>query len=345
MSQKKSKTAPIGITMGCPAGIGPEIIIKYFNNISHKSNMLPVVIGDIGVLQETARQLKVSVAVSSWSPGSKPSPDAINVYPESELDIASLIPGRPSPETAAAMASYIETGITLCRDGLLAGIVTCPISKQALHEAGYRFPGHTEMLAERTGASQTAMMMSGSSLRIVLVTIHCALQRVTQLLSSEKLFDILQLTDHSLKYDFGIDSPRIAVAGLNPHSGEEGLFGSEEANIIVPAIKKAREQQIDATGPFPPDTVFYKAVRGTFDVVVCMYHDQGLIPFKLLHFSDGVNITLGLPIVRTSVDHGTAYDIAGKGLADFSSLTAAVDAALFIAENRKTAVAKNQIHS
>ena len=233
------------------------------------------------------------------------------------------------------MAAYIETAVKLCRNGLIDGMVTCPISKSSLQKSGYNYPGHTEMLADLTGETDFTMMMAGEKLRITLVTIHCSLRDAAATLNLQSVYDRILLTYSSLIKDFNIASPRIALAGLNPHAGEDGLFGSEERDSIFPAAEKAKKVGINVSGPLPPDTVFLKAIAGEYDAVVCMYHDQGLIPFKLLHFSDGVNVTIGLSIVRTSVDHGTAYDIAGTGTADSRSLAAAVKLAYEIAANRK----------
>ena len=192
------------------------------------------------------------------------------------------------------------------------------------------------MLASLTKASSFAMMMAGSKLRVTLVTIHCPLREVAHRLTIQAVYSMIRITHQALTIDFAIRSPQIAVAGLNPHGGENRLFGSEEQQVIGPAIEQAQKEHIDVSGPYPPDTLFFKAASGAFDAVVCMYHDQGLIPFKLLHFEDGVNVTLGLPIVRTSVDHGTAYDIAGKGLASHRSLDEAIKLAAFISRNRTT---------
>jgi len=212
--------------------------------------------------------------------------------------------------------------------------VTCPIAKTTLQAAGYSFPGHTEMLASLCGATDYAMMMAGEKLRITLVTIHTALADVPELITEASVIRLIRITGRALRGDFGMQNPRMAVAGLNPHAGENGLFGEEESRAIKPAIDAMSAEGWRVSGPFPPDTVFVKAAAGEFDAVVCMYHDQGLIPFKLLHFEDGVNVTLGLPIVRTSVDHGTAYDIAGRGLASPASLAAAYGMAARIAGNR-----------
>jgi 4-hydroxythreonine-4-phosphate dehydrogenase len=325
----------IAITMGCPVGIGPEIILKYFKNRKKLASSYPVVIGDIGVLQHTAHQLGIDVSCSAWKPNDAYPAETIPVYSVSELDLQNIQWGRPTRQTGQAMAAFIETAVKLCTQGEFDGIATCPISKLALQQSGYDYPGHTEMLANLTGARNFTMMMAGEKLRITLVTIHCSLRHSIEQLSVQAIFNRIRLTHSSLLKDFAIKNPRIAVAGLNPHAGEAGLFGLEEHVSITPAIEKARSEGLNVTGPLPPDTVFLKAVQGAYDAVVCMYHDQGLIPFKLIHFSDGVNVTIGLPIIRTSVDHGTAYDIAGKGVADFTSLAAATELAGKIASNRK----------
>lgn len=324
--------------MGCPVGIGPEIILRLFalNDRADQGNF-PVIIGDRSVLAWCAGHLGLAAPLLSWQVGDEVVPGAINVLEPEEnalADSTSLCWGRPNLATGKAMASYIQTSVQLIRGGDLAGMVTCPITKSALNMAGFQYPGHTEMLAELSGSADYAMMMAGASLRVVLVTIHTALSSVVDRLTTKAIYDLIDLTARSLKNDFAIDDPKIAVAGLNPHAGEDGLFGDEETQLIAPAIERACAGGWQVSGPYPPDTVFVKAAAGAYDAVVCMYHDQGLIPFKLLHFADGVNITLGLPIVRTSVDHGTAYDIAGKGLADPASLGEAVKMAEAIVANR-----------
>jgi 4-hydroxythreonine-4-phosphate dehydrogenase len=223
------------------------------------------------------------------------------------------------------MEAYITTAVDLAVSGKIAAMVTAPINKEALKMGGSRYTGHTELIAERVGCERYAMMLAGDRLRVVLVTIHMALTKVPAALTPEKIQTVLEITAESLRSRFGIPVPSIAVAGLNPHAGEGGLFGDEEERLIAPAVAKARQTTgATITGPLPPDTVFVAAAAGRYDAVVCMYHDQGLIPLKLLHFEDGVNTTLGLPIIRTSVDHGTAYDIAGTGRAGCASLEAAV---------------------
>jgi 4-hydroxythreonine-4-phosphate dehydrogenase len=233
------------------------------------------------------------------------------------------------------MVDYILRAVEAAEAGTVDAVVTAPINKRAMAMAGVDFPGHTELIAQRTGTPRVGMMLAGKTLRVVLVTIHVPIYKVPSLLTPRRIYDTILLTDRSLKERFGIPRPKLAVAALNPHAGEEGMFGDEEGQIITPALEMAGEYGIQVSGPHPPDTVFYQAAHGRFDAVICMYHDQGLIPFKLLHFEDGVNTTLGLPIIRTSVDHGTAYDIAGTGQADPGSLKAAIFMAAEQARNMK----------
>ena len=323
---------PAAITMGCPVGVGPEIILRLFAELTDKA-CLPVVLGDLGVLQRTAALLGSNVHPVAWRTGEEVRPGTVPVLELSHLNADKLHWGQPSKETGIAMAEYIIRAAQGALAGEFSAVVTCPIAKKALREAGIDYPGHTEMLAELTNASRFRMMLAGNRLRVVLVTIHEPLAKVSRMLSMESILDCIRMTAESLRRDFGFRKPRIAVAGFNPHSGEQGMFGREEIDIIEPALRQYQGEAV-VSGPWPPDTIFYKAANGSFDAVVCMYHDQGLIPFKLLHFQDGVNVTLGLPIVRTSVDHGTAYDIAGQGIADASSLRAAWLMAMDIAENR-----------
>jgi 4-hydroxythreonine-4-phosphate dehydrogenase len=232
------------------------------------------------------------------------------------------------------MVSYILKAIDMALKKEVAGMVTGPISKTALRLAGYSYPGHTEMLAERTGATEVAMMLAGGNFRVVLATIHVALAEVPERLTLNGLIRLFRLTCHALKYDFGISRPQLGVAALNPHASEGGLFGDEEMETIIPAVLEARGQGLPVSGPFPADTLFWRHAQGEFDAICAMYHDQGLIPLKLLHFMDAVNVTLGLPIIRTSVDHGTAYDLAGTGQAHPGSLKAAIFMAAEMAGRR-----------
>jgi len=321
---------PLGVTMGCPVGVGPELLLRLFN----RPQADLVVVGDPTVLTRCADHLGDAVTVVDWQPDQDIVAGTIPVYCPPGAGCRFSEWGQPNSVTGKAMGRWIEETVALVQSGVFSGMVTCPITKTALQSGGYNFPGHTEMLAELCQTKEYGMMMAGSSLRVTLVTIHTPLSAVAPALTIDTVFAMITRTHQALAVDFGFNSPRLAVAGLNPHAGEGGMFGDEESLVIEPAVRLAREAGMDVTGPFPPDTVFNKAVRGDFDGVVCMYHDQGLIPFKLLHFSDGVNVTFGLPIVRTSVDHGTAYDIAGQGIADPASLLAACDLARTIVINR-----------
>lgn len=321
-----NKRPVIGITMGDPVGIGPEIILSALQDPSIYNICKPLVIGDAtwlsGAAKLTSCPLRItavqSPATCSYGHGN------VNVLDISSLDPRHTFWAQPTVETGKAMVGYILTAIDMALQETISAVVTCPINKQAMHMAGYHYNGHTELLAEKTGSREYAMMLAGDKLRVVLVTIHVPLHQVPELITPQAILKTIRITRRSLTQRFGISSPRIAVAALNPHAGEGGMFGNEEHDRIVPAIRQARKEGVDITGPHPPDTVFYYALNGRYDVVVCMYHDQGLIPFKLIHFTDGVNTTLGLPIIRTSVDHGTAYDIAGKGEADPGSLISAI---------------------
>jgi 4-hydroxythreonine-4-phosphate dehydrogenase len=316
----------IGITMGDPAGIGPEIILLSLCKADIYKVCRPFVIGDLKVLTAAKQCVQSHLHIKALKDPDKGiyKLGTIEVLNLSEIVPEPLFWGHPTVETGSAMVNYIESASDLAAQGRIAAMVTCPINKRAMQIAGCRYNGHTELLAERTNSKTFSMMLAGDRLCVVLVTIHVPLKKVPSLLSTPKVLQTIKLTWQAMHDRFGLKTPRIAVAGLNPHAGEDGMFGSEEKNIILPAIHDALNEGIDVKGPLPPDTVFYQALSGSYDAVVAMYHDQGLIPFKLLHFHDGVNVTLGLPIIRTSVDHGTAYDIAGTGKADPGSLIAAI---------------------
>lgn len=331
------KTLPvIGITMGDPSGIGPEIIIKTLSDAAIYEICRPVVYGDPGALNVDVKGIsKHSVKEIRRPNESQGIPGKIDLIVCSRLKREGIIPGKPSLEGGSAMVQYIiKATEEAIRKGLSA-IVTSPINKALMNEAGHHFEGHTQLISRLTGAKDVIMMLAGKRLRVTLVTIHCALKDVPIKIDEVGIFKTITGTFKGLKQDFAVKNPRIAVAALNPHGGEAGLFGVEEKEIIIPAVRRARNEGYNVTGPLSPDTVYHKAAAGDFDAVVSMYHDQGLIPLKLLHFSDAVNVTLGLPIIRTSVDHGTAYDIAGKGVADPGSLKAAIRMAAEIVENRK----------
>ncbi|MFH1139164.1 MAG: 4-hydroxythreonine-4-phosphate dehydrogenase PdxA [Pseudomonadota bacterium] len=322
----ESSLPVLGLTMGDPAGVGPEVIVRALADPEIKNICRPVVLGDLGALRQARDALGLDLPLSLLPPGEIPSgrEQGLAVCSLSNLLPEDLVPGRPTPAGGAAAALYIEAGARLALAGRTRGVVTGPISKEALNKAGRYFPGHTEFLAQLSGGVDVVMMMAGPRLKVVLVTIHEALSRVPRLISKEKILSTVLITHRALKTYFGLENPRLALAALNPHAGEAGLFGREEETILGPALAEARGLGLDLSGPYPPDTLFYRASQGEFDVVVAMYHDQGLIPFKLLHFKDGVNVTLGLPFIRTSVDHGTAYDLAGRGRADSSSMKAAL---------------------
>lgn len=330
----------IGITMGCPVGVGPEIILRFFAEQKFTGRFIPVVIGDIGQLQHCARELHLALDIVPWMPDVAVAEGKLLVFePPADtgyrLDAPLLRWGKPDRNTGLASLAYIKEAVSLARKGKLDGIVTGPIAKHAIRAAGCSFPGHTEMLASLCGVKNYGMMMAGKQLKVSLVTIHTPLSQVSRQLSREEILRIINLTGQTLNRDFALKQPHIAVAGLNPHGGETGLFGEEEIKIIAPAVKAAVSDRWQVSGPHPPDTVFFNALANRYDAVVAMYHDQGLIPFKLLHFKDGVNLTMGLPIIRTSVDHGTAYDIAGKGIASALSLAGAFSMAEQMIGNRK----------
>jgi 4-hydroxythreonine-4-phosphate dehydrogenase len=247
--------------------------------------------------------------------------------------------GGPSPNAGDAMFNYIAEAVRICLDGTAAAMVTAPINKESMNRGGHRYPGHTELLAELTGCEDYVMMLAGDRLRVTLVTIHEAMSDVPRLITFDRILATIRTTHRGL-HSYFRKNPRLAVLALNPHCGERGLFGDEERRIIAPAVEAARAEGIDARGPVSADTIFHFAVNGDYDAVVCMYHDQGLIPLKLVHFHDGVNVTLGLPIIRTSVDHGTAYDIAGTGRASMLSMAAAIRMAVGMIETGKRRTVK-----
>jgi 4-hydroxythreonine-4-phosphate dehydrogenase len=312
------RAQPLAVTMGDPAGIGPEVALKALTLPAVRRAVAPILVGDPAVWHETARRLKLPFGAGD-----------VSVVSTSALAERYRVPGKPRTKAAAtacgdaAHAAIIEA-VALVRQGRAAGIVTAPISKAHLVAAGHDYPGHTELLAHLSGDVPVRMMMVGGALRVVLVTIHMALRDVPLKLTEAGVAETIAITVDSLRRRFRIRRPRIAVTGLNPHAGEDGLFGDEDLRIIAPAVRRARRRGIDAVGPLAADGVFPYAERGDYDAVVAMYHDQGLAPFKLLHFADGVNFTAGLPVIRTSPDHGTAHDIAGQAKADPSSMIAAL---------------------
>jgi 4-hydroxythreonine-4-phosphate dehydrogenase len=317
----------IAITMGDPCGIGPEIIIKALQSPDVTAVCSPLVIGDrlalkraIAVCNST---LKIHTVATTEEARTVPD-GSIPVRELSHLTEDDIRYGTPSIAAGDAVYHYICHAAHLCRAGQVSAMVTAPISKEAMHRAGHDYPGHTELLAELCGSEKFVMMLAGDVLRVSLVTIHEALHDVPRLVTYEQVLNTIRITSQGVGRLTGKTSPKLAVLALNPHCGEAGKFGRQETEIIEPAIMAARMEGINAEGPLAADTLFYVAQKGEYDGVVAMYHDQGLIPLKMLHFDDAVNITLGLPIIRTSVDHGTAYNLAGKGLASEKSLLAAI---------------------
>lgn len=325
----------IGLTMGDPAGIGPEIILKAVGAAPRSCRV--VVLGDLETLCETARRLGSQFVPVAWHPGTRcpTDPEALPVFPLSQLIGENRRPGSPTVPGGEASYQYVEAGVRLTLDGTLQGLVTAPISKAMWHAAGRTYPGHTELLAALTHTPEVRMMLAGTQLRVILVTTHLALAQVPAALSPERILQTISLASTHLSRFHGLQPPRLAVAGLNPHAGEAGAFGDEEERIIRPAVQQAQALGLVVDGPFPADSLFVRAVKGEFDGVICLYHDQGLIPFKLLSWEDGVNVTIGLPIVRTSPDHGTAFDIAGQGVANPRSLRAAIELAVEMTKNRE----------
>ena len=327
----------IGITMGDPTGIGPEIIVKALSKKVLFQVCRPVVFGDQGVLSKAIHRLgtQATVEIFKAAPEEGYCPRKIFLFPLSHLAAPSLRFGKPDRACGQAMVRYIEEAVRWVRNGKLDAMTTCAIHKQAIHDAGYSFSGHTELLAHLAKASLVAMMFVGSKWKVVLVTTHLPLHKVARWITKDRVFSIIRLTGEGLKKYFGIPRPRVAVLGLNPHAGEEGLLGSEERKEIIPAIEKARSQGIKVEGPFPADSFFNLSGSSSFDALVAMYHDQGLIPIKMFDFQGAVNLTLGLPFIRTSVGHGTAYDIAGKGLADPNNLINAILLASNLSKSKK----------
>lgn len=316
----------IAITMGDPTGIGPEIIAKALVAPELTGNCRPLVLGDPAALKRGIEVAGLNMQIVTLEKGVPPENAAAGTMylrPISSLSPEEMKFGLPTPASGEAMYRCIIEAARMCMSGEAAGMATAPINKQALHLAGHNYPGHTELLAELTGTEKFVMMLAGDRLRVSLVTIHEPLSAVPRLLTTEKILETIRITSRDIHRYFK-PNPRLAVLALNPHCGEGGLFGDEEERLIRPAIEAARREGVDAAGPLSADTLFHFAVQGEYDAVVCMYHDQGLIPLKLLHFDDGVNVTLGLPIIRTSVDHGTAYNLAGTGQASASSMLAAI---------------------
>ncbi len=314
----------IGITIGDPAGIGTEIVLKAIADKAIQSSCVPIIIGDAGFLHEIAGKLGLNADYPIVKNAREILPRTSSPLIFDLGNINSPIEfGAESAATGRASAEFIEKAVELCVNGDLNAIATAPISKNALALANVKFPGHTEMLAALTGANEFAMAFFAGNLRVVLLSIHVSLRQAVELIRKERIESLINLTDRELKR-LGVPNPRLAVAALNPHAGENRLFGDEEFFEINPAVKAARARGINVAGAFSADTIFLRAARGEFDAVLALYHDQALIAVKSIAFGEAVNVTIGLPIIRTSVDHGTAFDIAGKNLAEHSSMKTAI---------------------
>lgn len=310
-SSGKGDTGPILITMGEPSGVGPEVAVAAFRHFGGQAGRHPLkLVGDAEVFATHK--------------------DAL--IPTNSKVVA--MPGKPDARNAAAVTEAIEIAVSACLKGEAAAVVTAPIHKAVLNDAGFPFPGHTEFLAHLTGARRAVMMLASDKLRVVPLTIHMPVAEVPKAISKQAVFDTGEIILTALRRDFGILNPRLAVAGLNPHAGEDGMLGPEDAAVIAPAIAALVARGFHVRGPLSADTLFHEEARKNYDAALCMYHDQALIPIKTLSFWDGVNVTLGLPIVRTSPDHGTALDIAGLGKADARSMIAAVKMAADMADAR-----------
>jgi 4-hydroxythreonine-4-phosphate dehydrogenase len=329
---------PLALTMGDPAGIGGELTLLAWQ-ARRGGDRRFVALDDPDRLRQLARDMLLDVPVATVT--------TIDAVPAAFADALPVLPirlaipaqpGQPCRKNAAAVVASIERATDLAARGLAGAVVTNPINKAVLYDAGFAYPGHTEFLAALTGAGgKQIMMLVSPALRVVPVTVHASLRRSIEMITMERIIAAARTTEAALRLEFGIARPRLAIAGLNPHAGEQGALGDEETTIIGPAIDELRGAGLEVSGPWPPDTMFTETARSRYDVAICMYHDQALIPLKTLDMTHGVNVTLGLPIVRTSPDHGTAYDIAGRGIADPSSLIAALDLAAELAARRAAA--------
>jgi 4-phospho-D-threonate 3-dehydrogenase / 4-phospho-D-erythronate 3-dehydrogenase len=334
-----SDTRPLlAISMGDPAGIGPEVTLKALAEPDLYSWCRPLIIGDGRILARAASLCGADAprfeplddpASGSYTPGRLPLLDLQNADPE-------LCPlGQVSAPSGRAAVEYVLRGVELALAKQVDALVTAPLNKEAMNLAGYHYAGHTELLAERTGSTRVSMLLTGPKLRVVHVSTHVSLREAIERVTVERVGQVIDLAQESMRL-LGIANPRIAVAGLNPHASEGGLFGDEEERFIIPALAAARARGLDVRGPYPPDTIFLRASQGEFDVVVAMYHDQGHVPMKLLGFDSGVNVSVGLPIIRTSVDHGTAFDIAQRGIARAESMRQALEVAAQMVRARQS---------
>ncbi len=330
----------IAITMGDPAGIGAEVIIKALTSSEKPPDFIPVIIGDAGVLRRCRDIIHseldfIIISQDDLTDMKRPQDGSCYLLSTTDIDLDDFCFAAVRPEYGAAAGSYIQTAAALTMQKKVDAMVTAPINKKAFNLGGYDFQGHTDFLAHLTGAKGEVMMLSGGELNVVLCTVHVSLQDAIAQLSKERIIDTVTVANEAFVSCFGRTRPKFAVAALNPHASEGGSFGGQEAKIIIPAVRTLRGRGIDITDPMPADSLFYFAKDGAYDAVICMYHDQGLIPLKLLYFDSGVNITLGLDIIRTSVDHGTAFEIAGTGMASETSMLNAITKAVEMSTQKR----------
>jgi 4-hydroxythreonine-4-phosphate dehydrogenase len=330
-----TQPAPLLLTLGEPAGIGPDCVLLAFNAHPELFNNITIAAPRLW-LSERAKELGINIDIvesrSLKSTGEEGSLFCWNPLPE-EVAFGSVTTGKTSASTAAAVIGCIESAAHACLQGEASALITAPIEKAVLRDSGFDFPGHTEFLARLAGRKRVVMMLASNQLRVALLTTHMPLKDVSSALNIEDVATSLRITHHDLKQRFGLSSPRLALCGLNPHAGEQQHFGDEEATILTPAIQQVRQEGVDVAGPLSADTLFSPQVRKEYDAIICCYHDQGLIPIKTLSFGDAVNITLGLPFIRTSVDHGTALDRAGRGKVSYSSIMEAIRMARLMLSN------------
>jgi 4-hydroxythreonine-4-phosphate dehydrogenase len=323
----------IGITMGDPTGIGPEIVIKALLDRSIREKVFPVVFGDKGVLARVAQDIGITdvrfreIASIDSVRNAEIGKREILVKSISNLKMTKLRYGRPDRNCGRAMVNYVKEAVDAAMAGYIDAIVTAPINKEAINEAGFRYGGHTDMIADFTGTKEFTMMFISKHFKVSLVTIHVPLKDVSMRITPQRIYKVGLLTWKTLRQYFGLKNPKIGVCGLNPHAGEGGIFGDEEKDLIYPGIVSMRSKGIDAEGPLSPDSAFWRAYNKEFDAIIAMYHDQGLIPVKLIDFDNAVNVTIGIPIIRTSPGHGTAYNIAGQGKANPEPMKAAIELA------------------
>ncbi|NUN71372.1 MAG: 4-hydroxythreonine-4-phosphate dehydrogenase PdxA [Bacteroidetes bacterium] len=326
----------IGITIGDFNGIGPEVVLKSITAPKIRKAVQPVLIGSYALFSYYAKLLKIDITLTEVSsPRDAVKAGEVPVITVHPATVKSLQVGKNSPDAGVCAGMAVEQAIKFCLDGSIDAMVTAPVSKEALHFAGYNFPGQTEMLAMLTRSERVTMMLLSSTMRVALATVHIPIKKVSESLFTDRIVEKLETVHASLSKDLGIKNPSIAVLGLNPHAGENGAIGTEEREVIIPAIKKAVEKNIRAFGPFPADGFFASKAYEQYDAILAMYHDQGLIPLKMSGFDEGVNYSAGLRIIRTSPDHGTAFDIAGKNIASPGSTIAAIELAASIIAERK----------